>query len=549
MTPPIAGFAFANERSETGFLRNLTLEMKLVLRALDPVVRDGKVFLHLMPAATAREIQDLFQDRWTEGRVSIFHYGGHASSEELWLEGERGGNESFFAEGLARFLQVQQGLNLVFLNACSTAEQAKLLLDRSIPAVIATSRKIPDDLATAFSEAFYRGLASGASIEEAFQEADGLMIAKKGQSAFQASGTRSLYWDDEQESSLDLPWRLYLKQEARWFPAQWRLVHRQLDKEKISGPRTPSLEAGRVLEKHLIYENLGHGTIGTVYRAQHLESKEDRALKVTYQVLDGFELFEQLMVDGFKAMQQLDHPNIARVLEMGRLEEQGMPQLWISMEMLKGKRLDQVEMKGSADQVLALGLDLCKGLEAAHQVEFVNAKGQPSRGVFHGNLMTKKVFLDEFGNARMIDFLFTNLARLDGIQLHQPIEAINSLRQMRMSEYFAPELLAGEGAVNALTDIYSVGAILLERYTGKPIDQWKFSSEKDLNEQTDRLLGSSSKPLVRAIYRATLPNPDERWQSAEEMADSIAPAIGILRRLVRRFGRRATTKRQGGGNV
>ncbi len=543
MTQLVAGFAFANERTETGFLRNLTLEMKLVLRALDPVAREGKVYVHLMPATTAREIQDLFQDRWTEGRVSIFHYGGHATAGELWLEGESGGNESFFAEGLARFLQVQQGLNLVFLNACSTSAQAKMLIERSIPAVVATSSKIPDDLATAFSEAFYKGLASGASIEEAFQEATALMLGRKGEEAFQPSGTRSLYWEEDHEDTLDLPWRLYLKQEARWFPAQWRLVHRELDTDKISVPKTPSLEAGKVLEKHLIYENLGHSAIGTVYRAQHLESKQDRALKVTYQVIAGMKAFEELMVDGFKAMHQLNHPNIARVLEMGRLEEQGVLQLWISMELIKGKRLDQADMKGRADQVLALGLDLCRGLEAAHQVSFVNAKGETERGVFHGNLMTKKIFLDEFGNARMIDFLFTNLARLDGIQLHQPIEAINSLRQMRMTEYFAPELLAGDATVNALTDIYSVGAILLEVYTGKPIDQWKFSSEKDLAEQISQLQGSVSKPLIRAIYRATLPNPDERWQSAEEMGDSIAPSIGIWHRLVRRFGRRITTRR------
>ncbi len=79
MKPPVIGLAFANQRTDEGFLRNLSKEMKLILRAMDPVAQAGKAYMHLMPATTAREIQNLFQNSWFEGRVNIFHYGGHAT--------------------------------------------------------------------------------------------------------------------------------------------------------------------------------------------------------------------------------------------------------------------------------------------------------------------------------------------------------------------------------------------------------------------------------------------------------------------------------------
>ncbi len=536
---PVVGLAFANERTQDGFLRNLTLEMKLILRALDEVVQEGDAYLHLMPATTPEEIQNLFQNKWFEDRVSIFHYGGHAAPGHLHLENEVGGNQSFFSEGLARFLGAQHGINLIFLNACSTLKQAHRLVEEHIPAVIATSRKIEDELAVMFAEAFYKGLASGASIEQAFKEADGYVIARKGTDMFIPSGTRGLYWEEEPGiGELDLPWRLILKQEARWFPAQWRLIHRDksADEAREEMPEVQSLE-GQTIHDHLIYETLGYGTIGVVYRAQHVKKYEDRAIKVTYDIESGFTTLFQSMMSSFQALKKLDHPNIARVMDFGDLEDTGRRQLYFSMELLKGTRLDKMRMVGNADQVIALGLDLCSGLDAAHHVTFIDVTGSEQTGIVHGNLMTQKVFLDDFGQARIIDFMFTNLSRLSNVSLKLPLEAENKLRNQQLGAYFAPEVLTGNAQAGPLADIYAVGAILMEAYTGKTIDQWTFISEKELYQQVVEALGSASKQLIKVIYRATVPNPDERWQSAQEMYDDMLPSISWWRKLVKKASR------------
>lgn len=528
MKPPVIGLAFANERTEEGFLRNLGKEMKLILRALDPVVQPGDLYAHLMPAVTSREIQNLFQNRFFEGRVSILHYGGHATPTILNLERDSGGNESFFSEGLARFLAVQKGIRLVFLNGCSTENQARRLIQENIPAVIATSQKIPDEMAVMFAEAFYKGLTSGASIEESFKEADGYVIGRTGTARFLDSATRGLFWEDEPGiGDLDLPWKLFLKEEASWFPAQWRLVHqaKEIENSGITVEKMPQLE-GRILEKHLIYETLGYGTTGMVYRAQQVEAQEDRAFKITYHIESGFKAFYQSMIDEFEALQSLNHPNIARVLDVGAIQRNGQQQLFISMELLKGKRLDSIPMKGRTDDVVALGIDICSGIAAAHRIR-IDDLGQESRqGIVHGNLMTRKIFLDRNGTARIIDFLFTNLARLPQVSLRRPIEAENKLREQRLDAYFAPELLRGEASPNVQTDIYSIGAILLEKYIGKPVHECQFHDLNSLTSLIETELGFVSKRLAEGIFRALADNPSHRWTSADDLRKHLIPALG-----------------------
>lgn len=536
MKPPVIGLAFANERTEEGFLRNLSKEMKLILRAMDPVAQASKAYLHVMPATTAREIQNLFQNSWFEGRVNIFHYGGHATPSVLYLERDGGGNESFFSEGLARFLGVQKGINLVFLNACSTEKQALRLIEENIPAVIATSQDIPDDVAVMFAETFYKGLASGASIEEAFREADGFVLGSIGPNSIAGGATRGLYWDSEPGiGELDLPWKLFLKKEASWFPAQWRLVHqeKEVKEEKVVDSETNLV--GQIVEKHLIHETLGHGTVGIVYRAQQIVDQEDRALKITYEIESGFQSFHQSMMNGFNALKKLAHPNIAKVLDMGALQSNASKQLFVSMELLKGKRLDGIDMKGDAGRVILLGIDICQGIHAAHEVRFHDVEGNEQIGIFHGNLMTKKIFLDSSDKARIIDFLFTNLARLPEVKLKRPLEAENALRTQRLTAYFPPEVLSGEQSVGLGADIYAIGAILLEVYTGKAIDEWQFKSEEDLYHQIKAQLGSVSNRLVTGIWKATHPNPTERWKTAGELHKYLVPGLGWWRKLRRRF--------------
>ena len=142
----------------------------------------GHCELVLRQNATAGDILDVFQDTRYRDRIAIFHFGGHADGYRLLLETAEGTPAAADAGGLARFLAQQRGLQLVFLNGCSTEGQVSDLLDAGVRAVIATDQAVEDAMATAFAARFYRGLAGGATIGAAFEEAKAAMQIQGGAS-------------------------------------------------------------------------------------------------------------------------------------------------------------------------------------------------------------------------------------------------------------------------------------------------------------------------------------------------------------------------------
>jgi len=123
------------------------------------------------PFATSEQIWQVFQDKKYRDRIVIFHYAGHAEDFGLLLESSMGEVSPLHAPGFAAFLGEQHGLRLVFLNACSTLPQVQGLLDANVPAVIATSEKIAEQIAIELAPRFYKGLAGGTSIRRAYNEA------------------------------------------------------------------------------------------------------------------------------------------------------------------------------------------------------------------------------------------------------------------------------------------------------------------------------------------------------------------------------------------
>jgi hypothetical protein len=164
---PIIFAAFANDRVEgTRYLRNLAEEARRIREALGLAAEICE--LEVRQNATVGEILDFLQHK--RGRIAIFHYGGHADGFRLLLESASGHPEAADAGGFARFLG-GLGLQLVFLNGCSTEPQVEALLQANVNAVVATTQAIEDEAAVEFASRFYKGLATGASISASFKEA------------------------------------------------------------------------------------------------------------------------------------------------------------------------------------------------------------------------------------------------------------------------------------------------------------------------------------------------------------------------------------------
>ncbi|HVT59661.1 MAG TPA: tetratricopeptide repeat protein [Thermoanaerobaculia bacterium] len=196
--------AFANDRVVgQRYLRGLPEERRELLAALRRASDSGLCDIVDLVNTTLRELIDELQSARCRDRVGVLHYGGHADGFELLLETEGGELRPAGAEGLAEILGRQRGLQVVFLNACATQSHVDALLAAGVPAVIATSQAVSDDIARQFAARFYFALGNGASLRRCFDEAAGAIRATH------AAGDRGLYRDPLRPDFS--PWGLYIR--------------------------------------------------------------------------------------------------------------------------------------------------------------------------------------------------------------------------------------------------------------------------------------------------------------------------------------------------
>jgi WD40 repeat protein len=202
---PVIFLAYSNERIDPSrHLRNLSQEIDAIEEALQPARNTGICEIYKAPNATSERIFSVFQDAAFRNRIVVFHYGGHADRDKLQFEAPSGESSTVYAQSLAAFLSQQHGLELAFLNGCSTHDQAKGLLQAGVANVVVTSQAIDDQIATNFALRFYKGLAGDGSIAQAFVEAAAAASAPHGDQL------RALYWlGAEDKDVAGVPWKLY----------------------------------------------------------------------------------------------------------------------------------------------------------------------------------------------------------------------------------------------------------------------------------------------------------------------------------------------------
>ena len=210
MSRPVILLTFANDRDN--YLPMINRERKNVYRSLRRHADEGLIQVEKEASSSLEDIFELFNTY--SGRVAIFHYGGHAGGTHLQLEAPDTSAQAAAAGGLAQLLGQQGNLRLVFLNGCATRPQVELLLKSGVKAVIATSVKVQDQMATEFAEQFYHALASHASIQRAFQVASAFVAAK-----YQSFGPVRDYMsmdfpEQGQVEQGEIPWGLYRNENA-----------------------------------------------------------------------------------------------------------------------------------------------------------------------------------------------------------------------------------------------------------------------------------------------------------------------------------------------
>src|SRR5580692_257962 len=279
-----------------------------------------------------------------------------------------------------------------------------------------------------------------------------------------------------------------------------------------AGLNLSSTALAALSQRYEILASGGHGSMGNVYKARDRETGETLALKLLKPEIAS----DQLMMDRFKNellfARKITHKNVCRVYEFNRLG--GIA--YTSMEFVEGESLRSVLNRfGGLPQRKAtdLALQICSGLKEAH-----------AQGIVHRDLKPENVMIDAQGNVKIMDFGIARSmeagTRLTGSMVGTPA-------------YMAPEQVAGK-PVDYRTDIYSLGLILYEMFTGAPA----FSADNSIAVALKQMREEPPAPheiepnipvaTERAILKCLEKDPAKRFQSIAEMESNLhsgAPAV------------------------
>ena len=201
-----------------------------------------------------------------------------------------------------------------------------------------------------------------------------------------------------------------------------------------------------LLERYRVVGLLGRGGMGEVYRAEDLKLGQVVALKFLPVAISQDTAALARFHREVRIARQVSHPNVCRVFDIGEVDGQ----VFLSMEYIDGEDLNSLLRRIGrlpADKALEIARQLCAGLAAAHEM-----------GVLHRDLKPANVMIDGRGKARITDF---GLAVL-GDDLHAGEARAGT------PGYMAPEQATGKGA-STRSDIYSLGLVLYELFTGKRV--------------------------------------------------------------------------------
>jgi len=242
---------------------------------------------------------------------------------------------------------------------------------------------------------------------------------------------------------------------------------------------------------------LGRGGMGEVYRATDMMLGQSVALKfLPVEASSNPRLLERFHGE-VRVARQVSHPNVCRVYDIGEIE--GMP--FISMEYVDGEDLAGLLTRIGrlpSDKALETARKLCAGLAAAHE-----------RGVIHRDLKPQNIMMNKRGEVVIMDFGLAAIAdQLSGDEVRNGTPA-----------YMAPEQLKGS-EVTAKSDIYSLGLVLYEIFTGKkPFDARNVRQLIEMQESIHLPSMTSTAadvdPMVEKVIRRCLdPDPAKRPATA-----------------------------------
>jgi eukaryotic-like serine/threonine-protein kinase len=258
--------------------------------------------------------------------------------------------------------------------------------------------------------------------------------------------------------------------------------------------------------RYRVLRRLGRGGMADVYLAED----EELGRRVAIKILNDRHAADDQFVERFRREATnaagLSHPNIVAIYDRGEAEGT----YYIAMEYLEGSTLKEIVTERGplpVDEAIGFARDLLEALRFAHR-----------KGLVHRDIKPHNVICDADGRVKVTDF---GIARAGASQMTEAGSIIGT------AQYLSPEQARG-GVIDHRSDLYSVGVVLYELLTGTvpfvgdtPVE----IAMKHLSSVPDP--PSARRPelpvaLDQIVLRALAKDPDERYQTAEEMDAELA---------------------------
>jgi len=282
-------------------------------------------------------------------------------------------------------------------------------------------------------------------------------------------------------------------------------------------PERIEFQAGEILAgRFVIVGFVAAGGMGVVYKAQDVDLNRFVALKFLAGRNSDVQSQAALRHEA-QAASALNHPYICTIYEVG----QDAGRSFIAMEFVEGETLKKKLTHGplEIDVILALGIEVAEGLEAAH-----------SAGVFHKDIKPANIFITPRGHAKILDFGIAAGSRV-GQPAGSADESRGSARRPSgiiagTVPYMSPEQLRGE-ELDARTDVFSLGVTLYEMAAGRP----PFQGD-DVSAICQAVLNASPSKASHAradvpaeldniLHKCLMKDRDLRYRSASDVGEAL----------------------------
>ncbi len=259
-----------------------------------------------------------------------------------------------------------------------------------------------------------------------------------------------------------------------------------------------------------ILNPIGEGGCGIVYRARQSEPiRRDVAVKLIKPGMDSTSVLRRFELER-QALQRMDHPNIARVLDSGLVPsgQAGAQRPYFVMELVDGMRITEYarcESLGLRDRI-RLVLQVCAAVQHAH-----------SKGIIHRDLKPSNVLVKTIDGQPVCKVIDFGVAKALGETDHDITVMTSPGAMVGTPQYMSPEQMRGSADIDTRTDVYALGIILYELLAGvSPFDEgtWRGLGLAEMLRQIETTEPQTPSSRAEATRSASVERAAEGHQRA-----------------------------------